>query len=148
VGAVLGGVILGAWGGFRRRVVTQMLALVLDGLAILFIGLSPQGAFFPAVVVILIVGLLESVALGVGGAMFQVLVPLAVQGRVFALVMSASQGLAPLGLLVAGPVADALGVQYWYVLTGAMVLAMGTAGLLIPSVAHIEDQAAPPQATA
>jgi DHA3 family macrolide efflux protein-like MFS transporter len=141
VGTVLGGVILGTWGGFRRRVVTQMVALLLDGAAIIFIGLSPRDAFVPAVAVIVLVGLLESVAIGVGGAMFQVLVPPAVQGRVFALVMSVSQALAPPGLLVAGPVADALGVQVWYVLTGAMILAMGAAGLLIPEVAHIEDRA-------
>ena len=47
VGAVLGGVILGAWGGFRRRVVTQMAALVLDGLAIIAHRPQPAGGLFP-----------------------------------------------------------------------------------------------------
>ena len=139
-GTVIGGLILGVWGGFRRRVVTQMLALVLDGLVIIGIGLSPKEAFGLAVVLIFFVGILEAIALGAGGAMFQVLVPPEVQGRVFSLLISASQGLAPLGLLVAGPTADALGVSFWYVLTGIMILVMGASALLVPAIVHIEDQ--------
>ena len=138
-GTVIGGLILGVWGGFRRRVVTQMLALVLDGLVIIGIGLSPKEAFGLAVVFIFFVGILEAIALGAGGAMFQVLVPPEVQGRVFSLLISASQGLAPLGLLVAGPTADALGVSFWYVLTGIMILVMGASALLVPAIVHIED---------
>jgi DHA3 family macrolide efflux protein-like MFS transporter len=116
-----------------------MLALVLDGLVIIGIGLSPKEAFGLAVVFIFFVGILEAIALGAGGAMFQVLVPPEVQGRVFSLLISASQGLAPLGLLVAGPTADALGVSFWYVLTGIMILVMGASALLVPAIVHIED---------
>ncbi len=140
-GTVIGGLILGIWGGFRRRVVTQMLALILDGLVIIGIGLSPNEAFRLALVLIFFVGILEAIVMGVGGAMFQTIIPPEVQGRVFSLLMSVSQGLAPLGLLVAGPIADALGVSFWYVLTGIMIAVMGASGLLVPAIVHIEDRA-------
>jgi len=140
-GMVIGGLILGIWGGFRRRVVTQMLALILDGLVIIGIGLSPNEAFRLALVLIFFVGILEAIVMGVGGAMFQTIIPPEVQGRVFSLLMSVSQGLAPLGLLVAGPIADALGVSFWYVLTGIMIAVMGASGLLVPAIVHIEDRA-------
>jgi len=140
-GTVIGGLILGIWGGFRRRVVTQMLALILDGLVIIGIGLSPNEAFRLALVLIFFVGILEAIVMGVGGAMFQTIIPPEVQGRVFSLLMSVSQGLAPLGLLVAGPTADALGVSFWYVLTGIMIAVMGASGLLVPAIVHIEDRA-------
>ena len=48
----------------------------------------------------------------------------------------------PLGLIIAGPVSDALGVQFWWLLTGLTITAMGVLGLLIPSVVNIESQAA------
>jgi len=64
------------------------------------------------------------------------------QGRVFSLLISVSQGLAPLGLIVAGPFADAYGVSLWYVFTGVSILLMGTAGLLTPSIRLIEDRSA------
>ena len=139
IGAVAGGVTLGVWGGLRRRVVTQMLALVLDGLAIVAIGLSPREAFGLAVAIIFFVGFLEAFILGLSGAIAQAIIPPEVQGRVFALLISVTQGLAPLGLLLAGPTADAFGIRFWWVLTGIIVAAMGGGALLVPQIVHIED---------
>ena len=144
IGMVLGGVILGVWGGFRRRVVTQMLALILDGLAIIAIGLIPPQAFGLAVGFILVSGLLEAIVLGLSGAIAQAIIPPVMQGRVFALLLSVTQGLAPLGLLVAGPTADTFGVQVWWVMTGVVIAAMGAAALCVPAVVHIEDEAIEP----
>jgi MFS transporter, DHA3 family, macrolide efflux protein len=61
------------------------------------------------------------------------------QRRVFALLLSVRQGMAPLGLLLAGPIADAFGVRFWWVLTGIMITAMGGGALLVPAIVHIED---------
>jgi DHA3 family macrolide efflux protein-like MFS transporter len=144
IGTLLGGVILGVWGGFRRRVVTQMLALILDGLAIIAIGLSPPEAFGLAVVVICFSGLLEAIALGLSGAIAQAIIPPVMQGRVFALLLSVTQGLAPLGLLLAGPTADTFGVQVWWVLTGVVIVAMGAGAVCVPAIVHIEDEASEP----
>jgi len=140
VGSVIGGAILGIWGGFRRRVVTQNLALALDGLAIIVIALCPKDAFWLAVVVVFFVGFLETMALGLGGAVAQAIIPPEMQGRVFSLLMSATQALAPLGLLLAGPTADAFGIQFWWILTGIMITVMGAGALFVPAVVHIEDK--------
>jgi DHA3 family macrolide efflux protein-like MFS transporter len=139
VGTVLGGITLGVWGGFRRRVFTQMVALALDGLAILVVGLSPPQAFFFAVGVVFCTGFLEAIVLGLSGAIAQTLIPPAMQGRVFALLLSVTQGMAPLGLLLAGPIADAFGVRFWWLLTGIVIVVMGGGALLVPTIVHIED---------
>jgi len=144
IGTLLGGVILGIWGGFRRRVVTQMLALILDGLAIIAIGLSPPEAFGLAVAMIFVSGLLEAIVLGLSGAIAQAIIPPAMQGRVFALLLSATQGLAPLGLLLAGPSADLLGIGFWWLLTGVVITTMGVAALCVPAIVRIEDHARQP----
>jgi DHA3 family macrolide efflux protein-like MFS transporter len=141
IGSVLGGAILGMWGGLRRRVVTQMLALAVDGLAVILIGLSPQDSFLLAVVLVFITGLLEAFVLGLSGAIGQSLIPPEMQGRVFSLLTSLTHGLAPLGLLLAGPTADGLGVRFWYVLTGIMITAMGAGALFVPAIVRIEDRA-------
>jgi DHA3 family macrolide efflux protein-like MFS transporter len=146
IGAVVGGLTLGAWGGFRRRVVPSMLALALDGLAILLVGLSPKGAFPFAVGLIFASGFLETIVLGLNGAIGQAIIPPEMQGRVFSLIFSVSQALAPLGLLVAGPTADALGVGFWWVITGIMILVMGAGALFVPAIMRIEDPALRPQA--
>jgi DHA3 family macrolide efflux protein-like MFS transporter len=45
-GAVLGGLLLSVWGGFRRRILTSMLGLAGMGAGALFLGLAPAGAFW------------------------------------------------------------------------------------------------------
>ena len=61
------------------------------------------------------------------------------QGRVFTLVGSLGSAMAPLGLIVAGPVADAIGVQSWYVIGGVACILMAVVGYSLPVVMNIED---------
>src|ERR1051325_7975632 len=44
VGTVAGGLILGAWGGFKRKIVTAQLGLTLMGLSTMIVGLVPSNA--------------------------------------------------------------------------------------------------------
>lgn len=145
IGTVIGGIILSLWGGFRRRIVTQMLALALDGLLLIAIALIPSAYFAAALPAIFAVGFLESIVLGLSGAIAQALIPPEMQGRVLSLISSITQGLAPLGLLLAGPVADTFGVEIWWSAGGIVIAAMGITTLCIPSVVHVEDTAAPRQ---
>jgi DHA3 family macrolide efflux protein-like MFS transporter len=62
---------------------------------------------------------------------------------VFAWLLSVTQLLTPLGLLLAGPVADAWGVRTWWVMTGIMLVVMGASALLLPPVVHIEERGQP-----
>ena len=143
IGTVIGGIILSVWGGFRRRILTQMLALALDGMVIVAIALIPSTNFAAAIPAIFAVGFLESIVLGLGGAIAQAVIPPGMQGRVLSLIASITQGLAPLGLLAAGPVADTFGVEVWWIAGGIVIALMGITALLIPSVMHMEDAAAP-----
>ena len=61
------------------------------------------------------------------------------QGRVFTLMGSVAAGMSPLGLIVAGPVADTLGVQTWFVVGGVVTALMGLAGFFMPQIVYIED---------
>jgi DHA3 family macrolide efflux protein-like MFS transporter len=56
----------------------------------------------------------------------------------------------PLGLMIAGPVSDMIGIRAWYWVAGILTLLMGLAGFFIPVVMNVENdhEAAnqPPQA--
>ena len=140
IGSVIGGVTLSVWGGFRRRIVSSLLALTLDGLAIIVIALSPPEMFGLAVAAIFCVGFLETIVFGLNGAIGQAIIPPEMQGRVFSLLMSVAQIAAPLGLLIAGPFSDAYGVKLWWALTGVVITVMGASAFLVPSIVHIEDK--------
>jgi DHA3 family macrolide efflux protein-like MFS transporter len=61
------------------------------------------------------------------------------QGRVFTIIGSLVSISSPIGLVIAGPVSDALGLQVWYVVAGVLCAVSGLAGFLVPSIVHIEE---------
>ena len=62
------------------------------------------------------------------------------QGRVMASLGSLIQLTTPIGLAMAGPISDLLGVQFWYRIAGIACVLIAVAGLLFPALMHIEDQ--------
>lgn len=64
-----------------------------------------------------------------------------IQGRVFTAVSSMAGAASLLGMLIAGPVADWVGVQIWFVAAGVISMSMAIAMRLIPAVMRIEDEA-------
>ena len=139
IGIVVGGLLLSAWGGFKRRILTSMLGLLLIGGSALAIGLAPASAFTFTVGAIFITGLATPLTNGPIFAVLQSVVEPGMQGRVFTLLVSAATAMTPLGLVIAGPVADAFGVQSWFILGGLMTAGMGLAGCFIPAVVNIEN---------
>jgi DHA3 family macrolide efflux protein-like MFS transporter len=139
VGIIVGGAVLSLWGGFKRRIMTTLVGLMGLGTFVLLIGLAPANAYYLAVVSMSLLGITVSMTNGPVRAIFQAVVPPDMQGRVFTLLGSASMAMSPLGLIIAGPVADALGVRTWYIVGGSMTILMGVVGFLIPAVLHVED---------
>ncbi len=60
------------------------------------------------------------------------------QGRVFTLTGSFSGMMAPLGMALAAPIADRLGIQAWWQIGGFVTLAMALGAFLIPAIMNIE----------
>jgi MFS transporter, DHA3 family, macrolide efflux protein len=63
------------------------------------------------------------------------------QGRVFALITSAGYALTPLGLVIAGPVADSLGVPFWWVVAGLVIATASVGALFVQDLVHLESRA-------
>jgi len=140
IGVVAGGFILSAWGGFKRRVLTSMLGLIGMGIGITVQGLAPGSAFVAALGAMALTGVMNPICNGPLFAIMQTRVAPEMQGRVFTLLSSAAGAASPLGLAVAGPVSDWLGVRSWYVAGGVACLLMGVIGLMLPALAHMEDE--------
>lgn len=147
LGMLVGGILLGVWGGFKRRIYTSMLGLILLGLGFGAVGFIPANGFWVAVVVWFISAAANVITNGPLLAAMQIIVRPEMQGRVFSLLGSLATAMAPVGLLIAGPLADAIGVRTWYIVGGAVCVAMAVVALFIPDVRHLEDhkdEVAPP----
>jgi len=139
VGLISGGLILGAWGGFKRRILTTLVGLLGMGLSYLVIGFTPATFFSLALFAAFLGGSMVSITNGPVFAIFQATIEPAMQGRVFTLVGSLGGAMAPVGLILAGPIADIFGIQIWYIMSGGVTALMGIAGYFIPAVLNIEN---------
>lgn len=140
IGMILGGVLLGVWGGSTHRVKTALSTLAASGVAVLVLGFAPPSGFLLAVGAFFAFGFVNSIANASFLAALQTIVPSSMQGRIFTLLNSGVMLMSPIGLAVAGPLADVLGIQFWFLLAGVATTALGIAALFIPAITRLEAE--------
>lgn len=140
VGTIAGGILLGAWGGFKKKVVTAQFGLIVLGIGTTIIGFTPPQLFWLGLAANTLTGLILPITNGSYGAILQSVVAPDMQGRVFAFIMSAAMLVSPLGLMIAGPISDALGIQLWFWVSGITCALMGIAGFFINEVMGMEEE--------
>ncbi len=104
VGMLIGSVLLSVWGGPKKKILFIMIFITISSLGLAVAGLRPN-AFLIATgyfVMLFVIPL----ASGSSQAIFQVKVPLDLQGRVFAMRSMISRSMMPIAFLTAGPLAD------------------------------------------
>ena len=141
-GIIVGGLLLSVWGGFRRRVVTMLLATMLSGLGWAVLGGTPANGFVIAVGAAFFSAAMNSIMVSSVRALDQAIVPPEMQGRIFGLSLAIVMAMTPIGLAVAGPVSDTIGVRPWFVIGGLVTAALGMGSFFIPAIIRIEDKAA------
>ncbi|WP_255701144.1 MFS transporter [Microbulbifer sp. YPW16] len=144
-GSIAGGVLLGIWGGFERRIVTALFGLAAMGIAVISLGLAPAEIFSAALVSMLLVGTGTSLVNGSIHAILQATVPPDYQGRIFTLVASVAGAMTPLGLALAAPVAEVMGVRFWYLAGGVTCLVAAGAATMVRAIMEIETTATLPE---
>jgi DHA3 family macrolide efflux protein-like MFS transporter len=141
LGMVLGGLVLSAWGGFRKKIVTTLIAVVAMGGALLLVAAAPSRLYYVAVAGFFLAGGLMAIGNGCLRATFRGVVHPSMQGRVGSLMGSLATAMNPLGLAIAGPVADVIGVRSWFGIAAAVLALGGFAGLWMRPLRRIEDEA-------
>ena len=144
IGVIAGGALLGVWGGFQRRILTSLIGLMGLGASTLILGVAPSSATLLAVGSALIMGVMNPMINGPIFAVIQSTVEPGMQARVFSLLTSVCGGMAPIGLMIAGPVGDRIGVQAWFLVGGALCVLMGIGGFFIPALMTIEEKGSAP----
>lgn len=145
IGMIAGGITLGIWGGFKKRIVTSLTGIILTSFSILAIAAAPPNAFWMVVAAMAFMGFMMPLVNGPIHALFQSVVEPDMQGRVMSLVSSVAQAMMPVGFLIAGPVTDATSQQSWFWVAGVLNLLIGLSGFCIPAVMQIEEHHKPSQ---
>ncbi len=104
VGAVIGGVIMGIWGGTRPRIHTIMPGIAITGLglALYGVGRSPLALGVALFIMALPLPMVNASFMSI----MQIKIPPDLQGRVFSALTQMAMMATPLAYLLAGPLAD------------------------------------------
>lgn len=141
-GVITGGLILGAWGGFKRKIATIFMSFIMYSITVFIFGFTTERLFFLGLSMWFMAGVANAIGNAPVGAIFQSVVPRDMQGRAFSLMISANSAMIPLGLLIFGPVADAIGIHMIYHIAGIVIIVTVLIGFYFGNVMDLENQKA------
>jgi len=140
IGAVVGGVLLGIWGGFKKKIHTTQMGLIGLSIGLGLIGFASETMMITAMAGILFVGIMITITNGPISAILQSTVDPAMQGRVFSLVGSLSSAMTPLGLILAGPISELISIQIWYIVSSVLTLGFGIGGFFSKALMSLGEE--------
>ena len=105
----------------------------------LLMGIAPSNLFHVVLIANLVFGVAQPIANGSLGAIMQATIEPQYQGRVFTLLRSGAMAMMPLGLAIAGPLSDWLGIQIWFIIGGITCFVMAALMFTIPAVRNVEQ---------
>jgi DHA3 family macrolide efflux protein-like MFS transporter len=125
VGTMLGGIIIGIWGGFKKnKSYTLAFATMSSAVMIIFLGIFENFWLYVA-------------AMGLGGALFALFNPPLMtilqsqvnkdyMGRVFSILTMVSTVSMPLGTIIWGPLSDKVSIDTLLIISGTLIFVIGS----------------------
>ena len=142
IGGILGGLTLGAWGGFKKRIWTSFLGFLVMIPCSVGVGFTSVNIFYTTIISMLFMGVGSAFVYAPLSAIINSVVAKDVQGRVFSLYTSIVTVMMPLGLLIGGLVADWLGIRsLYFIASGAWLIILPLAMFSKPLM-NLEKQKA------
>ncbi|WP_041139323.1 MFS transporter [Beduini massiliensis] len=120
LGMVIGGLLFTTWGGFKKKMNTTLLAGGLYGMIMIGLGLAPYFLLY----------LLLNMTIGITSPCYNAPITVTIQekvdasmhGRIFSLMQISTSCALPLGMVIFGPVADYIAIQWLLIGAGSIVL--------------------------
>ena len=163
LGLVAGSLLVSIWGGFKNRIASITMGITLVGLLIAMSGVRPNALIIGAgfVLMLFTIPFVNTAS----QVLWQLKVPLGMQGRVFALRRTVASAMSPLAILAAGPLADKVfepllaadgalgssvgsvigtgpgrGIAFLVIVSGLLTAMLGQLGWLHPRVRNLETE--------
>ncbi|HBT65943.1 MAG TPA: MFS transporter [Ruminococcaceae bacterium] len=138
IGMLAGGLLLSTWGGFKKRAISIIASLCAMGGALVVSGLLPTHGFLIFLLCSAVMGLSAPFYNGVQTALLQEKIQAEFLGRAFGLLGSIMSLAMPLGLIVSGVFADQIGINHWFALSGAFILALALLSAMLPHIKELD----------
>lgn len=122
-GLMVSSLIMGVWGGMRKRFLMISLAIGVLGTTAFISGILPQSWYWVFVMCCFFMGASGTFYSVPLMAYIQESTPPEMMGKVFSLFITGMTLATPIGLLIAGPISEFVGVDKWFMLSGIAMIA-------------------------
>src|SRR5690606_37468586 len=122
VGMMAGGGIIASWGGFKNKVYTMAIASFVMALSTLALGIVP--VFWIYLAIMAVFGVTMPIFNTPTTVMLQEKVDENYLGRIFGVFGMISTSMMPIGMLIFGPIADFIEIEWLLLGTGVLILAL------------------------
>ncbi|MNM84858.1 Bacillibactin exporter [compost metagenome] len=137
-GMLAGGLLLGLLGNFKKRIILITASIFMMGVSLTISGLLPSSGFIIFVVCCAVMGLSVPFYSGVQTALYQEKIKPEYLGRVFSLTGSIISLAMPLGLILSGLFADRVGVNYWFLISGVLIIIVAIICPLVTAIRKLD----------
>jgi MFS transporter, DHA3 family, macrolide efflux protein len=118
-GMILGGIVMASWGGFKNRIHTMMLSSLVIGICTFALGFV--SIFWLYLLIMVITGISLPLFNTPSTVLLQEKVEPDFLGRVFGVMGMISSSMMPMGMLVFGPMADIIRIEWLLMVTGFLL---------------------------
>ena len=119
-GMMAGGILMASWGGFKNKVYSMIVSGAVMGVGTVALGLIP--IFWIYCLIMALVGFAMPMLNTPATVLLQQKVEEEYLGRVFGVLSMISSSMMPLGMLVFGPLADRIRIEWMLVATGILMI--------------------------
>ena len=116
----------------------MLVAMLIFAVALIASGLIPNSMFWMFVVLTFIMGVMGPFFEGLYTVILQTKIEPQKQGRVFSIVMSFMQLATPIGLFFVAPVAEKIGVEKMFVISGVLMIVASMITLSLKTIRNEE----------
>lgn len=120
IGMILGGGLMASWGGFKNRTHTMILSCLMMGAFTVLLGIVPN--FWVYLFFMALIGVSMPMFNTPSMVLLQEKVEENYLGRVFGVLTMITSSMMPLGMLIFGPLADLMPIEWLLVFTGTLTL--------------------------
>lgn len=141
-GTIADGLLLSAWGGFKKKILSVIIGGITAGLGIVAASLAPAGMYWLALSGFALMGVASAFVNGPMQALLQTRVVPEMQGRVNGFMGSATQLASPAGLLLIGALAEMIDLRILFFVCGLGTALIHLAAGFVRVIMNIEEEQA------
>lgn len=124
IGMIIGGLIMSIWSGFKNKLHTMVFANFIISLGTILLGIIP--IFWLYSLIMGLIGLVLPMFNAPSTVLIQQKVEEAYLGRVFGVMSMVWSSMMPLGMVIFGPIADVIEIEYLLIGTGIFLVFLTT----------------------